>query len=135
MQLTKEQLQVILEDHKLWLENNANGKRADLIGADLRGANLIEADLRGADLSWADLSWADLRGAGLIYLKLDNYNVHVQKEHTRISYKYHTNDEWRAFNDEQISKMAIDVLEFWNKYKELIFMAMDILNKEEEKQC
>ena len=73
--ITQEELEVFLRKHKLWIEGDPKGERAnlwgadlwgaDLWGADLWGANLSEADLRGADLSEANLSEADLRGADL----------------------------------------------------------------------
>jgi uncharacterized protein YjbI with pentapeptide repeats len=68
--MNKEQLQEILKLHKIWLEDQKGGIRANLRGAYLRGANLSGADLRGADLSGANLyganlSGADLRGADL----------------------------------------------------------------------
>jgi len=81
-----DELKTILEQHKLWLEDNggeranlrgadlldANLRGADLRGADLQGANLQGANLQGADLRWAnlrgaDLRWANLRGADLDY--------------------------------------------------------------------
>jgi hypothetical protein len=73
------ELQIILQEHKQWLENR-EGSRADLSdsnlseanlrGVNLRGANLRSANLRSADLSEAnlrsaDLSEANLRGANL----------------------------------------------------------------------
>ena len=45
--ITKEELQEILEKHKMWLNDNG-GEKADLRNADLREANLRDADLRGA---------------------------------------------------------------------------------------
>lgn len=56
--MKREELDEILKLHKMWLNNEEGGKRAnlsraDLIGAYLRGANLSRADLRGADLSGA----------------------------------------------------------------------------------
>jgi hypothetical protein len=88
-QISNEELEKILEDHKKWLESKGEeGKQADLSntildgkemehvnleGADLRkavfskanliGANLAEADLRKADLHGADLRSAHLMGA------------------------------------------------------------------------
>ena len=50
---TKAELDKILKLHKLWLEDNGKGARANL-----RWANLRSADLRSADLSWANLSSA-----------------------------------------------------------------------------
>ena len=64
--ITKEELETILEQHKLWSDSNGkDGKRADLTGANLTCTNLTGADLTGADLTDADLTWADLTGANL----------------------------------------------------------------------
>ena len=68
--MDQKELDKILELHKMWLNGDENGKRADLYGADLRvanlrGANLYGADLYGADLRGANLRGADLRGADL----------------------------------------------------------------------
>ena len=56
--MNKDALNKILEAHRKWLNNEADGKRANLSGASLSGA-----DLGGADLSYADLRVANLRGA------------------------------------------------------------------------
>ena len=63
--ITKDELDVFLRKHKLWLVDDPEGERADLSGANLRGANLSGANLRGADLRGADLWGADLSGADL----------------------------------------------------------------------
>jgi hypothetical protein len=63
--ITNDELKVFLRKHKLWLNGEMGGERADLRGANLRGADLRGADLRGADLYGADLRGADLRGANL----------------------------------------------------------------------
>lgn len=52
--MTQEELNVILENHKKWLQR-IGGERANLSDANLRGANLCGANLRGADLCGADL--------------------------------------------------------------------------------
>ncbi len=58
-EMNKEQLDKILDNHKLWLKTNgAEGERADLRGADLRYADLRDADLRDADLRYADLDFS-----------------------------------------------------------------------------
>ena len=64
-QISKKELDVILEKHHKWVNDEAEGKRADLRGAYLRGAYLRGADLRGAYLRGADLEGAYLRGADL----------------------------------------------------------------------
>ena len=68
--MNKDALKKIVEAHRKWMDNEADGERANLSGANLRGADLSYADLRyanlsGADLSGANLSGADLRGANL----------------------------------------------------------------------
>ena len=63
--MKQEELQKILEAHKIWINSEDDGVRADLRGANLRGADLRRADLSEADLSDADLRGANLRGADL----------------------------------------------------------------------
>ena len=60
--MTSAEIKTILEEHSKWLEDNKNGKYANLRGANLRDADLRDADLRNADLGEADLRGADLRG-------------------------------------------------------------------------
>lgn len=72
--MKQEELQKILENHKLWLMGNG-GERANLIGADLGDADLIGADLRGADLIGANLNGTNLRGANLIGANLIGANL------------------------------------------------------------
>ena len=63
--ISKEELNEILQKHKMWLNNDKGGERADLRFADLRSIHLRFADLRFADLRGTDLKNADLRGADL----------------------------------------------------------------------
>ena len=78
-------MQEILRLHKLWLEGDPSGVRADLRDADLRGAdlegahlrfaNLEGANLEGADLTCAHLRFANLQGANLIGANLEGANL------------------------------------------------------------
>lgn len=68
--MSRDELNEILAKHKMWLNNEEGGERADLSGTDLREADLHWADLHWADLSGtvlceADLCEADLREADL----------------------------------------------------------------------
>ena len=65
MQYTREELEMILDNHRKWLEGKVGGVRADLRGANLCEADLCEADLCGANLCGADLCRANLCGADL----------------------------------------------------------------------
>ena len=73
--MTPEKLAEILAAHKLWLNNEEGGVKANLSGADLRKADLSEANLSGANLSGADLSEANLRGANLSGANLRGANL------------------------------------------------------------
>ena len=69
--ISKKELDKIIDNHKLWLQSNGEkGERANLSYADLRYANLSYADLRYANLSSANLSSANLRYANLSYADL-----------------------------------------------------------------
>ena len=78
--MTPEKLAEILAEHKLWLNDEEGGVRANLSKANLSGADLSWADLSKANLSWADLSGADfskadLSGANLSWADLSGANL------------------------------------------------------------
>jgi hypothetical protein len=73
--ITQEELEVFLRKHKLWLDDEEGGERANLCGADLRDADLCGANLRGANLCDADLCGANLRGANLCDADLCGANL------------------------------------------------------------
>lgn len=54
-----DELKEILKKHKMWINDEDGGERANLRGADLRGANLRIAHLYGANLYKADLRGAE----------------------------------------------------------------------------
>lgn len=63
--VSKDELAEILNKHKIWLNREVGGIRADLSNADLSRANLHLANLAMANLSGANLSLANLSGANL----------------------------------------------------------------------
>ena len=73
--ITKDELEVFLRKHKLWLVDDPEGVRANLSRADLSGADLWGADLWGANLSGANLSGADLSRANLSRADLSRANL------------------------------------------------------------
>ena len=72
--MTKNELNKILENHKLWL-NGEGGECANLRGASLSGANLNSANLSGASLYNANLRGANLYNANLYSSNLNNANL------------------------------------------------------------
>ena len=120
---TKEQLIEVLARHKMWLNNEVGGVRADLRYADLRYANLRSADLSYANLSYANLSFLhSANGKELACMNAGKYQVVLSKEKIAIGCKFFTVEEWKEFDDDTISKMDDGALEWWNQWKELVFM-------------
>lgn len=100
---TREELFMIILDHKKWLDSDGReGKRADLSNSDLRGfdfssvnlqnasmrgsnlreTNFTHANMRGMDLSEADMGYVNLCGA---YLR-DAYLGNSELAHACMSY-------------------------------------------------
>jgi hypothetical protein len=130
--MTQDELQTILTEHKLWLDTDGKeGKRAVL-----RDAVLIRADLTGADLTGAVLIRADLTGAVLFNtvgnlaevksLHIDTYVATYTADRLQIGCKNYSFEEWRGFGDDAISKMDSRALEWWKKYKDIIFQIIEL---------
>ena len=106
---------------------------ADLRDADLRDAYLRDAYLRGADLRDADLRGADLRGAYLrdtaIVIYGMMWTIQITKNCIKIGCQSHTLDDWVDFDDDKISKMHDNALEFWKENKDFIINKCKELSK------
>ena len=126
-----------LGNHKKWLLNAGDGERfkelANLRGENLREADLSEANLRGADLSWANLRGANLRGANLIIYISSEWVAFIDTDYIRIGCKFHRADDWMAFSDDTISRMAIGALNYWNANKSIIKMIHERLVDEHKR--
>ena len=68
-------LKEILKKHKMWLNGEEGGERANLKNANLSGVNLSGVDLSEADLNGVNLSNADLRYTNLRGINLRNSNL------------------------------------------------------------
>ena len=84
--MTSEKLQEILKKHRLWLDGDPKGSKADL---------------SGANLSWADLSGADLSGAKGILSTVNFLESYFERtEDGYVAYKtfnsmYRAPDTWK----------------------------------------
>lgn len=80
-QITQEELNRIIENHKHWLKENCENwedMKADLSDTDLSGADLRNANMSGANMSGADLRNADLSGADGILSAIDFLKKHFE---------------------------------------------------------
>ena len=120
------------------IAEDADLEDANLRGADLRGANLWGANLRGADLRGANLEDANLRGANLWGANLEDaknapliiptlrWLVCINGfGYMRIGCQNHKVEQWKAFTDQEISRMDSDALSFWNQYKVMLLAACE----------
>ena len=109
---------------------------ADLRDADLRYANLCDSDLRYADLRDSNLCGADLRGANLscaignmrqvFSMQLETWYICYTKDMLFIGCKAFAIDEWRNFNDNEITTMDSKALPLWKKWKSFIMTAIEM---------
>lgn len=73
--INQKELNEILKKHKMWLNGEVGGERANLRNVNLRGVDLSNTDLRYADLSGADLEDSDLEDVNLEFAKLEDANL------------------------------------------------------------
>ena len=119
---TSDELAVIIAKHKLWLNDEDGGDRADLSSADLSSANLRSADLRFADLSSAAGELTHIKS-----IFVETYPIVYTSEHLQIGCEKHLISEWREFDDKRILKMDGDkALNFWSNFKYFIFMSIEL---------
>ena len=82
------------------------------IGGDsLQDANLKGANLKGANLKGANLPEEVIRIDGM------RWDVTIFQGWMTIGCQHHHVDEWESFTDDEISKMDVDALEFWQANK------------------
>jgi hypothetical protein len=77
--MNQEEIKAVLEQHEIWLQNNNEGKMADLQWANLQEANLRWSNMQGADLQGANLQGANLQGANLRGVDLQRANLQRAK--------------------------------------------------------
>ena len=116
--------------------DSANLNSANLVNASLRNANLINTDLCSANLHNADLLNANLLNTNLCYaigemkyiksLQFEKYNIVFTHNMLYIGCKSHSIENWKNFTDEQISKMDIGALRWWNKWKPILMNIIEI---------
>lgn len=116
--------------------DSADMRSTNLSGADLRSAKFKFANLHLANLSWADLRWADLSLVNLHStigemksiksLLIEKYNISYTTSILSIGCESYTFEEWQNFNDETIADMDPGALEWWTKWKPIIFNIIEM---------
>ena len=148
--MNADELKVVLEKHRKWLNNEDGGERAsfsctDLCGADFRGTDLRGADFRGTDLRGADFSGADLRGANfrgadlrdailrgakLSVIHTDIWTIYIHPDTVRIGCKHFTHEGWLSFSDEEIAAMESRALDWWRVWKPVVAATIEVIKNQ-----
>ena len=119
--------------------SGANLYRANLSEANLSGANLYRANLSGANLYRANLYRANLSEANILCqgdmkviftLQLEKWRIGFTKDFMKIGCQSHSIEKWRNFTDEELKKMDAGALDWWKKWKDFIFKAIELSTDE-----
>lgn len=115
---------------------DANLKDANLDGANFTGANFTRANLEYSNFTRANLKDANLQDTNIKdvagnskeikTLLCCKYKVSFTKDLLSIGCKQHKISEWKNFSDDEIAQMDDGELELWIKWKDFIFMAIDL---------
>ena len=152
--MTPGQIKEVIALHQKWLNNEADGVQAgligaDLIGADLIGANLADANLinaalanvnlRGANLRGANLKGANLRGASgnlrhIKIIQVEKYDIVYTASTLQIGCQSHSIEKWQKLSDETVAKMDNGALEWWKKWKPIIMQIIEMAPCESTKE-
>ena len=99
---------------------------ANLRGANLSDANLSDANLRGANLRGANL-WSCIGNMReLKTISIEKWMVTYSATDLQIGCKKFPIEEWRRLSDQEINALDTDALEFWRKFKKLIFEVIEL---------
>ena len=77
--ISQEELNVILDKHQIWLNDDRTGKKADLHNTDCSGLDFSNNDLSCICLEGSNLSKANLSNCNLEYANLKNANLTYTK--------------------------------------------------------
>jgi hypothetical protein len=120
---------------------------SDFRGADFRGSNFSGADFSRADFSRTDFCDSNFRGSDFSgsqhqykignmrewkSMQLDTYMIGFNDSILTIGCQQNTIAEWKSMQDEKIKMMDAGALEWWKKWKDFIFQAIE-LSKNENK--
>lgn len=103
-----------------------------LVKSCMVGTNLIDASLVGATMTGTRLddvkSMWDTTGNGseIITVRTDRWTVNYTKTHMQVGINKFLIDEWWGFSDAQISGMAKNAIEWWEKWKPILKQIIEI---------
>jgi hypothetical protein len=123
--MTADELNVILDFHRKWRNDEDGGRRANLGGADLWGANLGGADLGDADIMGANLRSASGNLREVKSAQFDTWPITWTCAPDgitilQIGCQRHALDMWIKSNPRWIAAMDARATEWWGKYRDVV---------------
>ena len=123
---SKAELDIILEDHRKWL-NREGGTKANLSRANLSGVNLSGVNLYRVNLSKADLYGCIGNMLEVKSMQIETYYIAYTDSVLQIGCENHLIEEWKEFDNETIHNMDENyAIDFWKKYKDYIFQTIEL---------
>ena len=122
--------------------NNAELYNAELYNAKLNNAKLNNAELYNTNLNNAELNNVELHNVELHNVKgnmkeiknisVDKYHIVFTENILAIGCKTFSYEEWENFKDDEIATLDKGALEWWRKWKDFIFKAVELSNIRKE---
>ena len=73
-----------------------------------------------------------LKGAGLAILHTDRWTCYIRQDYIVIGCERHMAEDWFTFDDDEISDMDYNALDWWHKWKPAIQAVHESLVKEKD---
>ena len=120
--------------------SDSNFSDSDFSNSDFSDSNFSDSDFSDSEFSDSEFSDSNFRGSKHQYkignmrewhsMQLDTYMIVFNKHILAIGCKQFKIKEWESFTDEEITDMDSGALEWWKKWKDFIFKAIELCEKD-----
>ena len=80
----------------------------------------------GADLRHANLIGAIGNGREIKTINIDEWIIVFTEDTMAVGCKQFSINEWKNFDDEKISSLDSNALDWWKKWKDFVFLAINL---------
>lgn len=98
---------------------DCNIDRASLFGADLVRSKFINSNIINCDIRFSVGNMVDVKT-----ILVANYHISFNNKFLAIGCRQYTHQQWYTMSDHTISLLAEGALDWWQKWKDFIFMAI-----------
>lgn len=101
---------------------------ANLCYAHCKNTNFTKTNLFGANLEYAYLRDCIGNGDEIRTMQIGTYHIVYAQGYIWIGCRRYTKERWITFTDEEISKMDIGALDWWNTWKDIVLLTAEKFN-------